>query len=142
MIRPNAAITMRFLHFKLINLIQLTAVLSVMAAIAVSQSIVITLAAGLFLSIAASIQLRKNGVRWIGCGIISGYLFAAPFIYQMAITPILNGDVVQGQLYNEDGPLVFFLGLAIAFVLCGSCLALLGAGCGIVMDWTKPNKLD
>ena len=113
-----------------------------MAAIAISQSIVMAVAAGLLLSIAASTQLRGHGVRWIGCGIVSGYLFVAPFVYQMAITAILNGDVVQGQLYNEDGPLAFFLGLTILFVLCGSCLALLGAGCGIVMDWTEPKQLD
>jgi hypothetical protein len=55
--------------------------------------------------------------------------FAAPALLSLNLvaTTVMKAEIVQGELYTEDGPLMLFAGGAMLMVVPGGILAIVGA---------------
>ena len=107
------------------------ATVSLLIAVGTTKSAVVAVGSILLLCLFAGCYCSVKKYRPWYSGAVVGFMVPALLILNEITTTVIKGEMVQGELYYEDGPFIFFLGSAIILVVSGAVFALVGS-----LTWT------
>lgn len=112
--------------------------ISLLIAVATTKSVVVIVGSVLTLCLFAGCYCSVKKYRPWYSGAVVGFLVPALLILkEITTTVLIKGEIVQGELYCEDGPFIFFLGSAIVLAVSGAVCALVGS-----LTWTILSVLS
>ena len=129
--------TNRVRQFSIAKLAEWTVVAGMLIALAVPHSELSMLFISLLLSAFVAHKCLRMGLNPIETGAITGFSWPAALCFSVIVITVRKAEIVQGELYTEDGPGMFFLGCALFLIFFGGLLSLLGAIAGAAFHFAK-----
>jgi len=122
-------------QFSIAKLAEWTAIAALLIALAAPQSDLRMLLTSLLVTAFVVYKCWRMGLQPIVAGAITGFSWPVAFLFSVIIATVRKGEIVQGQLYNEDGPGMFFMGCTLFLILFGGLFSLLGAIAGAAIHF-------
>ena len=118
--------------------LNLKSVFAIALLVAILVSHILTMSAASFLAAGAAIvvlfAIYGNGYgRPVSFATLAGALWPAAHVLVDGAQTVAAGEIVQGQLYYEDGPVEFFAATSLILLLTGIIGGLYGAVVGAVV---------
>ena len=127
-------------QFSIANLSEWTAVAALLIALAAPQSGLSMLFISLLVPAFVVCKCCRMGLNPIVTGVITGFCWPVAFMFSVIVVTVRKAEIVQGQLYTEDGPGMFFMACALFLIFFGGLLSLLGAIAGAAFHFG--NRYD
>lgn len=119
--------TNRVRQFSIGKLAEWTVIAALTMGLAVSQSSLSVLLTSLLLVPSfVAYKCWRMRINPITTGAITGFSWPAALCFCAIVTTVREAEIVQGQLYTEDGPVAFFAGCAIFLTVFGGLFSILG----------------
>ena len=132
--------TGRVSQFSIRELGEWTAFAALTIALAVQPSDLSFLLTSLLIPSFVAYKCGRMRLNPIATGAITGFSWPATLCFCAIVTTVRKAEIVQGELYNEDGPGMFFAACAIFLIVFGGLFSLLGAIGGAAIHFAN-NKL-
>ena len=116
----------RFSQFSIRELGEWTAFAALIVSFAVAQSDLSFLFTSLLVPSFVAYKCWRMRFNPITTGAITGFSWPATLCFCTIVTTVRKAEIVQGELYTEDGPGMFFAACAIALIVFGGLFSLLG----------------
>ena len=122
-------------QFSIATLAEWTAIAASLVALAIPQTGLSMLFISFLVSACVAFRCWRMGLKPIATGAITGFSGPAALLFGIIVSTVLKAELVQGHLYCEDGPGVFFAGCAIFLIIFGGLLSILGAISGAAFQF-------
>ena len=133
--------TSRVSQFSIRELGEWTAFAALTIALAVQQSDLGFLLTSLLVPSFVAYKCWRMRLNPIATGAITGLSWPATLCFCAIVTTVRKAEIVQGELYTEDGPGMFFVACAIFLIVFGGLFSVLGAIGGAAIHFAN-NKLN
>jgi len=124
-------------QFKLSTLIGWVAAAAFLSVLLFDRSLYGTLVAAFGISALVGIECIRLRLHLVASGAIAGFVFPSCVLVAYVAETIDKAEMIQGQLYYEDGPATFFAVTFFLLLLFGFYGALIGSSFGCIAHFVK-----
>ena len=128
---------MKIPSYSTANLLWITLGAAFIAAFLASPSMPRFIVSWVGLSVVAAYVADSHGKSPVGWGVSFGVLWPAVLIGGVVLWTVIARPIVQGQLYDEDGPIVFFAIMTVIFFFASVAGIIGGAIIGMLVYYER-----